>query len=184
MEQLQASLQSLIDKSEIRELVQLFCRAADRKDIELMRSLYHEGATDDHGAFFSGLASEFFEQLPAIQQSMLILHHNITSHIIALDGDRAEGEVYVIAFHQVKTESGPMDLLIGGRYLDRYERKSGQWKFSHRSVLADWVHSNEPSLVNLDHPLVKGSHIGEGGPDDPSYRLLAMMPRGSWPVNA
>ena len=38
---------------------------------------------------------------------MEILHHNITTVNLKLDGDYAEGEVYVQAFHQVDTEDGP-----------------------------------------------------------------------------
>ena len=44
-------LQALLDKDAIRDLVTAYCRAADRKDTALMRSLYHPDATEDHGAF-------------------------------------------------------------------------------------------------------------------------------------
>ena len=101
-----AALQALLDKEAIRELVQIYCRAADRHDNELMRSLYHEDATDDHGSFFKGLAMEFIDKLPEIQVPMEILHHNVTTHNIELRGNRAEGEVYVLAFHKIRTEEG------------------------------------------------------------------------------
>ena len=105
-----AALQKLLDKEAIRELVQIYCRAADRHDNELMRSLYHEDATDDHGSFFKGLAMEFIDKLPEIQVPMEILHHNVTTHNIELQGDRAEGEVYVLAFHKIRTDEGSIDL--------------------------------------------------------------------------
>ena len=94
-------LQALLDKQDIQELIHTYARAADRHDHELMRSLYHQDAIDDHGAFFKGLAMQFIDQLPDIQAPMQILHHNITTVNIALEGDYAEGEVYVLAFHQV-----------------------------------------------------------------------------------
>ena len=134
--------------------------------------------TDDHGAFFKGLAMEFIAQLPEIQAPMNILHHNVTTVNIALDGDYGEGEVYVLAFHQVATEDKPVDLLIGGRYFDRYERRAGTWKFSHRAVVADWATFSDPSAVRLDHPMVEGSHIGRPGPDDPSYEFFRLLTRG------
>ena len=171
-------LQVLLDKQAITELVHLYCRAADRHDYELLRSLYHPDAIDDHGAFFKGLAMEFIDQLPAIQEPMLILHHNITTVNIALDGDYAEGEIYVQAFHQVATDDEPMDLLIGGRYLDKYARRKGAWKFSERAVLADWVTLSEPSSVRLDHPMVEGSYIGKPGEQDPSYGFFRLLTRG------
>ena len=74
-----------------------------------MRSLYHEDAYDDHGSFFKGKAMEFIDLLPEIQKSMGILHHNVTTHNIKLNGEtRHEGETYIIAFHQVITEEGIM----------------------------------------------------------------------------
>jgi len=121
-----AALEALLDKQAITELIHRYCRAADRHDHALMRSLYHEDAIDDHGAFFKGPAMEFIDRLPEIQAPMLILHHNITTVNIELDGDYAEGEVYVLAYHQVATAEEPADLLIGGRYFDKYEKREGQ----------------------------------------------------------
>ncbi len=167
-----AAIQALLDKEAIRELAQMYCRAADRHDHDLMRSLYHDDAQDDHGAFFKGLAMEFIDRLPQIQAPMEILHHNVTTHNIELRGERAEGEVYILAFHKVKVEEGSIDLLIGGRYLDKYEKRQGVWKFSHRAVLADWANLHDPSIVDLSNPMIEGSHIGSPGPGDPSYAFF------------
>lgn len=177
----EAALQQLLDKQAILELVNTYCRAADRHDHALMRTLYHEDATDDHGSFFKGLAMEFIDKLPAIQAPMAILHHNVTTVNIRFNPDnpcQAEGEVYLIAFHQIKTEQGLMDLLIGGRYLDRYEKRQNQWKFSHRAVLADWANLHNPTIVNLDNPIIAGAHIGKPGEADPSYQVLNLFGRG------
>lgn len=166
------ALQQLLDKEAIRELVNIYCRAADRHDHELMRTLYHEDAIDDHGSFFKGPAMEFIDRLPEIQAPMEILHHNVTTHNIELNGDLAEGEVYIIAFHKVRTETGAFDLLIGGRYFDKYAKRGGGWKFLHRAVVADWATVADPSAVNLDHPVLEGSYIGRPGPSDPSYQFF------------
>jgi hypothetical protein len=42
-------LQTLIDKQALHELVLRYCRACDRRDFALLRSLYHDEAIDDHG---------------------------------------------------------------------------------------------------------------------------------------
>lgn len=168
-------LQELLDKQEITELVYAYCTASDRRDLDKLRQLYHADATDDHGGFFKGLASEFIDQLPAIQAPMEILHHNVTNINLAIDGAYAEGEIYVLAFHRITTDTEPMDLLIGGRYFDRYEKRDGLWKYSDRAVVADWAMVNNPSKVQLDHPLVKGSHIGKPGEQDPSYDFFKLF---------
>ncbi len=172
----------LLDKQAITDLLYAYCNAADRHDNEKMRQLYHEDAIDDHGGFFKGPAMDFIDHLPDIQKSMRILHHNLTTMNIAIDGDYAEGEIYVLAFHQALNENDePIDVLIGGRYLDKYEKRDGIWKFSYKAVLADWVKISEPSEVRLDHPFVAGSHIGEPGPGDPSYATFRLLTAGKPP---
>ena len=175
-----ARLQDMLDKQAITELVNAYCNASDRHDHAKLRQLYHPDATDDHGAFFKGLAMEFIDQLPAIQAPMEILHHNVTTVNIALDGDYAEGEIYVLAFHKVRPDDGPIDLLIGGRYFDKYERREGVWKFAERAVVADWATVTSPSVVDLEHPLIEGSHIGRPGPADPSYGFFRLLRRGEY----
>jgi hypothetical protein len=178
MSDLDSKIQEILDKESIRELVYTYCRAADRHDNELMRTLYHEDAYDDHGSFFKGKAMEFLDLLPEIQKSMGILHHNVTTHNIKLSGTKAEGETYIIAFHQVLTEEGNYDVLIGGRYFDEYEKRNDVWKFSSRAVDADWVYVNDPSQVNLTHPMIEGADIGSPNKEDPSYQRLKLFKRG------
>lgn len=171
----QHALQHLLDHHAISELVHAYARAADRRDQEAMRALYHAGATDDHGGFFKGLAEDFIAALPKIQAPMQILHHNVTTTNIAIDHDYAEGEIYVLAYHRVATEKGALDLLIGGRYLDRYARRDGAWKFTHRAVLADWATVNDPSVVDLSHPLLQGSYFGRPDRSDPAYGFFRLL---------
>ena len=175
---MEEKLLALLDKQAITELVYAYANAADRHDNDKMRQLYHPDATDDHGGFFKGLAMDFIDQLPAIQQPMEILQHNVTTINIALDGDYAEGEIYVLAFHKVRTDDGALDLLIGGRYFDKYEKRDGTWKYSERAVVADWATVTNPSAVDLKHPLIDGSHIGRPGPEDPSYNFFKLIRRG------
>jgi len=106
---------------------------------------------------------------------MEILHHNVTTVNIKLSGDYGEGEVYVLAFHKVATDAEPLDLLIGGRYLDKYEKRAGVWKFSHRAVLADWVNVHNPSIVDLNSPLIEGSLLGKAGTDDQYIGVVGVL---------
>jgi hypothetical protein len=174
-----AALQNLIDREAIRTLIYAYCNAADRHDHVKMRSLYHEDAIDDHGAMSSGPAMDFIDRLPEIQASMEILHHNVTTINIAIDGDYAEGEVYLLALHRVKGADGPFDVLVGGRYFDKYARREGIWKFAHRAIVADWANIHSPSIVDLNHPFLAGAHIGKPGPADPSYDFFRLLGRGA-----
>lgn len=46
MSEVDSKIQEILDKESIRDLVHIYCRAADRHDHELMRTLYHEDAHD------------------------------------------------------------------------------------------------------------------------------------------
>lgn len=171
-------LDELLDKQAIHELIHAYCNAADRHDHVKMRTLYHEDAIDDHGHFAKGPAMEFIDKLPAIQANMAILHHNVTTVNLKLDGERAEGEVYILAFHQARDGERLFDVLIGGRYFDKYEKRGGIWKFSHRAIVADWAYPATPTQVNLEHPFLAGAHLGKPGPADPSYAFFSLLRRG------
>jgi ketosteroid isomerase-like protein len=168
-------LDELLDKQAITELIMAYANAADRHDHAKMRALYHEDAIDEHGHFAKGPAMDFIDKLPEIQKGMDILHHNVTTVNLKLDGHYAEGEVYIIAFHKVKDGGKGYDVLIGGRYFDKYEKRNGVWKFSHRSIVADWAYPAAPSKVDLDHPFLAGAYIGQPGPDDPSYGFFSLF---------
>lgn len=183
---LERPLRELLDKQALHELVHAYCNAADRHDHAKMRALYHEDAIDEHGSFSKGPASDFIDKLPQIQAPMEILHHNVTTTNFRLDpgsesgagATRAEGEVYILAFHKVRAEGRSYDVLIGGRYFDKYEKRGGVWKFSHRSIVADWAYPADPSAVNLEHPFLAGAYIGKPGPADPSYAFFSLFQRG------
>src|ERR1700730_13522368 len=59
----ETTLATLLAKEEIRELAMLYSRGVDRKDIELLRTLYAKDATDHHGRFFSGSADDYLRFL-------------------------------------------------------------------------------------------------------------------------
>ena len=145
------ALQALLDRQAIDDLVNAYCNASDRHDHEKMRALYHEDAVDDHGGFYKGLAMEFIDKLPEIQAPMRILHHNITTRNIKLDGNYAEGELYVLAFHQVETEDGLLDLMIGGRYFDKYEKRGASGSSRSRCPSSTRRGSACPRRANGSH---------------------------------
>lgn len=175
---LEKQLQELLDKQALYELICAYCNAADRHDHDKMRALYHEDAIDDHGHYSKGPAKDFIDKLPQIQSAMEILHHNVTTVNLKLDGDKAEGEVYILAFHKVREGERSYDMLIGGRYFDKYEKRDGVWKFSYRSIVADWAYPQDPSAVRMDHPMLSGAYIGKPGPVDPSYGFFSLFQRG------
>jgi SnoaL-like domain len=131
------SIQALLDKQEIYELSCKYMRGLDRLDEKLLLSVFCDDAWCDYG-FTSGLAPEFVSFCIAALREHEANQHMIGNVLIDLDGEQAFGEVYFQAYHKVMAKSGFEDIIIAGRYLDRYERREGQWKFAYRSERVDW----------------------------------------------
>jgi hypothetical protein len=118
-----------------------YCRGVDRGDAELLRSVYHEGAVDHHGPLqFTDAQSQFAAAvLPHLDAMNEVGQHHITNCLIELDGDTASVESYWLAFQPTKTEDGAERRnFMGGRYIDRFERRHGRWAIAERTVVIDW----------------------------------------------
>lgn len=172
-------LDMLLAKEEIKDLVLSYCRAIDRKDFELLATLYHPGAGDEHGCNPSGTAQEFFDILPGMMEVSEVLQHNITNHLVKVDGDYAEGEAYLVAHTLVDMDEHRYAFLMGARYLDRYQRIDGVWKFNHRRVVADWVqHYGVAPSELASAPEIPGMLPGQSGVGDNSYEYFKFFKRG------
>ncbi len=166
-------LAALTAKEEIRELALLYSRGVDRQDPDLLRDLYTDDATDTHGDTFDGAASDYVDFLESAFPYMRYSGHHICNHLIAVDGDEGEGEVYALAFHIIPdSDGGWKEDFMCVRYLDRYRRGAdGRWRFAKRVVTYD-LRSQRPAPSPVD-PL----------PEEPSYaelsrRLFARGARG------
>ena len=173
----EAKLALLLARDELHRLVNAYCRAVDRADYEALRDMYHPDATDSHGSFSTGGVEQFIAQLRAAEPYVRVSQHNITTTNFVIEGDSqansARGEIYCLVFHTFAGPEHDVDVIIGGRYLDRYAKHDGRWKFSQRTIVADWAYQNDPSRVDFGHPSTRGSLRGEPGQADPSIGLFA-----------
>jgi hypothetical protein len=131
-----AAVGELLDRQAIHDCVNRFCRGVDRWDAELILSCFHEGAVIDYGEAFSGTAEELARDIIPLHEHTLIHQHHVTNHLVDLDGDVAHAESYVAAFLQ----RGNEDVVdVGaGRYVDRFERRNGEWRIAARLYVWDW----------------------------------------------
>lgn len=159
-------MQELADKESIRELGLLYCRGVDRKDPQLLRSLYTEDATDTHGDTFDGPANDYVDFLESAFPYMRYSGHHVCNHLISLDGDEGEGEIYALAYHLIPDGSGGwQEDFMCVRYIDRYRRcGDGRWRFAKRVVTYD---------LRTRRPYVEEAAAATAAPgDDPSYLEL------------
>jgi hypothetical protein len=164
-----AKLAETIAKQEIADLLVRYCRGVDRCDLETLRSVFWPDATAQYGAEPQS-AWLWAEQTLARLRRMQRTQHSISNVLIAIDGDRATAETYCRAYHELAGDDGPQEMVVGGRYLDRLERRGDAWRIAHRLYVMDW-NRNGPSTAMWDGPLY-GRLTVRGGrfPDDPFYK--------------
>ena len=161
----QSPIATLLAKDEIRELVLLYSRGVDRKDIPLLRSLYTSDATDHHGTFFSGTADEYIQFLERSLPHIHVSGHYVCNHLISVDGDQGEGEVYALAYHIIPDSKGGMvEDLCCVRYVDRYRKENGRWRFAARVVSFD---------MRSVRAVAKPERAAPSWTDDPSVTTLS-----------
>lgn len=165
------SVQSAMDRLAIMELPGLYMRGLDRLDRDLLRSQFWDDAYLDYG-IYAGDPDGFADFCMEALSGHLANHHMIGQNNIDVQGEEAFGEVYFYAFHRVVGDDGePRDMMINGRYLDRYEKREGIWKFAYRSEVVDWARDDPAADQFLSG---SGNIFGKRKPEDPLYRREMM----------
>lgn len=187
-----SQLDTLIAKDEITDALARYCRGVDRLDAELVRSAYHEDATDDHGytQVSTGwdLANLCDRDNPdGFPKEWTSTTHQLTNVLIRVDGDHASSESYFYATMRFDHGSDRYNLVSVGRYIDKWERRDGgMFKIVSRVVVTDRIETHAvPGLwpgPDSDVPkafwgapamnVPANVQVGSNTEDDPSYRLV------------
>lgn len=170
------ALRDLLDREAIRECLYRYCRGIDRLDETALRSAYWPDGTDHHGAY-QGSASGFIEMALVKLRNAGRMVHQISNILIELRGSVAAVESSFLAFQQdLDAQGQPVQTLLLGRYVDRFEQREGQWRVAARTVVYDWM--NVSPLPNALTPEDFGPRqpTGARAPHDPWYALLASLP--------
>ena len=140
--------EQLSDREAIREVVLRYSHGVDRLDGDWMKSAYWPDATDDHGVFV-GNAWEFVDHCMASHVRWRSTMHCVYNHQIELDDDgvHARGETYNVSY--LFRDDQPTAETWYGRYLDRYEKRDGEWRILHRVC----VHEGTRTLPTSEMPI-------------------------------
>jgi hypothetical protein len=163
-------IDALLDKAEILELLNRYSRGIDRHDVDLIHDFFDLDGVDNHGAF-EGNREEFAEWSNSVHEQTTVAHsHLVGSPTIVVSGDEARSEMYVYAV--LKLNAGDTVDIVGGRYLDKLQRRDGQWKVMRRTFLVDWsfeADSKDRRKMMTRYP------IGKWDESDPSYAHFAEL---------
>jgi ketosteroid isomerase-like protein len=166
-----ARIQEMLDHHEIRKVLAEYVHGCDRCDTSAMAGVYWEDSWDDHGVT-QAPGPEFARIMTTtrIPQDSETLSHLLGQSLIAVDGDGAGAETYFIAVTLANGADGrPRCHQLGGRYVDRLERRDGVWKIVHRVAVRDWSVSH---VVEEDSFARAQLRPGARTSEDASYAVL------------
>lgn len=142
LEELGKIVQELKDRQEIYDCLTRYARGVDRLDREMVLSAYHPDAVDDHGKFV-GTRDDFVEwAFPQHIKAQYATQHCLFNHRCEIEGAVAHTETYYMFVGMNK--SGKPCGLNGGRYVDRLEKRDGEWRIAARHCIRDWTLTDKP----------------------------------------
>lgn len=128
----------MLDQNEIRDVYYRYCRGIDRRQYDLVRGCYHPDAIDDHGEYIGGVDG-FIEHVERTIGRYDRTMHFLGNILIDVDGDRARGEAYTMAYHHLPAGKKPERFFVVAlRYVDDFERRDGEWRIAHRVCVFEW----------------------------------------------
>lgn len=167
------TLQDLLDREAIRDCLHRYCRGIDRMDEACLRSVYWPDATDRHGPY-QGTASGFIEwALDKLKDAPRGVHL-LSNILIDLRGEVAGVESYFQALQGDRdANSQPRESMLVGRYVDRFEKRAGEWRIAQRTVVYDWIRQQPMSGENDEARFGVRQPNGARKPLDALYAMLA-----------
>jgi hypothetical protein len=137
MDSTTAELQALLERDKIRDCVVRLARGEDRRDAALISGAYWPDSTTDYGVFAGSFDAYLAWVVPG-SDAIPCTQHVLGQSLIALDVETARVETQVLSYHRVNMGEEERDTMVGGRYLDRMEKRGGEWRIAERTMLYDW----------------------------------------------
>ncbi|MGV9915068.1 nuclear transport factor 2 family protein [Streptomyces tendae] len=171
---LRRTVDALDSRARILDIGARYARGVDRVDGDLLRTCFHPDSRHKHGRF-EGLSWDFCDEIVKMVGVLEHTQHHIATRSVTVDGDHASAELYWIAYHKVGdagwfawpwAEPGDV-LVIGGRYLDRYERRDGEWRISYRRGMHEWETYAQPLARRAEK--FPPDRMGQRDRSDPVY---------------
>ncbi len=176
LERALGALREIQDRQDIYDCLVRYTRGMDRGDLALALTAYHPDALADCGAVCASAADMAKWSIADHNERQFRTQHLIGNFFFDIRGDVADTETY---WHYGGFNKPPLTAvsLMGGRYLDHFERRDGRWAIAHRIVVIDFHGDAGPHLpvdviegFNAPHPPSRYK-------SDPSYnKPYAVLP--------
>jgi ketosteroid isomerase-like protein len=142
-----SSTTELEDRLTILELIGRLALAIDAKDWDAMGELftetvYHDRTSLTGGEPYTAPVAQFVEGWRQTLQAMDAVHHQITNHVISLDGDHATCAANMQGTHVLANASGGPIWTVGGRHDYQLKRTPDGWRIAGLTFTLQWATGN------------------------------------------
>ncbi|MCB2046984.1 MAG: nuclear transport factor 2 family protein [Novosphingobium sp.] len=165
-------LDELAAREAIRQQLCNYGRGVDRRDRDLLRSVWHDDGTLDYSLPGVTTPDQLIEALWSTDVTTDVWLHPLTAIAIEVQGDRAASEAYVSArSYRSSSKTQVQETLIHARYLDGWSKRDGRWAIDHRKAITD---------IRITRQIEGEVWRSQGRPDksDPSYAVFAALREG------
>lgn len=161
-------LNELLDRERIRDCLARLARGEDRRDAEAITACHWPDAESDYGVFKGSFPNYLAWVVPG-SPAIPCTQHVLGQSVIELEGERARVETQVLSYHRVNFGTEERDTVVGGRYLDLFEKRRGEWRIKSRIMLYDWYQdlgtANDWSKGVMGLPFSAGHYSGRARGD-------------------
>jgi hypothetical protein len=130
-------------EQEILDGLYRYCYGVDLIDPSLLARVWHPDARAHYDGFFDGPADECMKRVLESHRACEVTSHQVTNALIEVDGDRAMSQSYITA----SVRAGSVDVVVRGRYSDRWSKRNGQWRIDDRTYTQDMM-----QRIPVDNP--------------------------------
>lgn len=158
-------LRGVKDRQDILDCIQRESRARDRQDVAQIEACWWPEGIDEHGPVITSAPDYARRANMGHGANFHMTSHNITNHLCEITGDTAHCESYVIG--GLFWLDGKTTTIAFGRYLDRLERRDGEWRMLVRKCTIEMTADADASWVYSK--AIKGFLKARWDGSDPSY---------------
>lgn len=136
----------LAAREQIRDALNWYCRAIDRRQYHWLFKAFHEGGVIRSGAYHGDIAG--FPALLAERHTRVPRAAHMMGNILFdfIDDAHAFVESYCLAVEEFVPEDGQgaLNRVVRIRYADEFEMRAGVWKIAKRAIVVDHAMAPQP----------------------------------------
>jgi 3-phenylpropionate/cinnamic acid dioxygenase small subunit len=134
------SLQDILDRLDVQDVLFRYARALDTRDWELLRSCFQPDVVATYDELGEQQGYDAVEQLcRRALEPLAATQHLIGNVEVFLDGDNARSRCNLQSMHVRSRRDGDDNFIVAGVYLDELRRTADGWRIARRRLQRVWT---------------------------------------------